>query len=212
MNRNFTQKPLISKSQLRNKFILLRNGLTRAEVSKKSGLIGQKLLTTAQISTAKSVSAYLPIGNEAETKPLIDALVARGANVYLPAYDVLSKSYVFPRFNGWDDLEPGPYGILQPSDSQANTPGVKSRRYSESTPEVSLDVAIIPGLAFDKRGVRLGYGKGVFDRLLAHSKAFKIGLAYDFQVVDKLPKETHDLVMDIVVTEKRFLDCNKVAP
>ena len=66
-----------------------------------------------------------------------------------------------------------------------------------------MDVSIIPGVAFDKKGVRLGYGKGVFDRLLAKSQAFKIGLAYDFQIVDELPREKHDLVMDIVESEKK---------
>ena len=54
-------------------------------------------------------------------------------------------------------------------------------------------------------GVRLGYGKGVFDRLLADSKALRVGLAYDFQIVDELPREKHDLVMDLVVTEKRII-------
>jgi|SRR3989344_6046152 len=68
-----------------------------------------------------------------------------------------------------------------------------------------FDIAILPGVAFDTRGVRLGYGKGVYDKLLAKSRAIKIGLAYDFQITDKLPKEKHDLVMDYVVTEKRII-------
>ena len=65
-----------------------------------------------------------------------------------------------------------------------------------------MEVAIIPGLAFGKNDTRLGYGKGVYDQLLANFKGLKIGLAYDFQIVDKLPKERHDLKMDMVLTEK----------
>lgn len=216
MNQKNTQRSSQIKLELRKRFLDLRKKLTAAEVWEKSEIIGQKLLNIPEVAAARSISVYLPIKNEVTTKSIIDALVARGVIVHLPTYvkPLLSSSsfnfsqdklrgsdfgYVFSRFNGWENLVPGPHGILQPSSNRH--PALDAG----SSAMLQIDVSILPGVAFDLQGVRLGYGKGVFDRLLAHSKAFKIGLAYDFQVVDELPKEEHDLVMDLVVTEKRII-------
>ena len=114
----------------------------------------------------------------------------------MPAYLATNNDYLFTRFDGWQNLEEGPKGILQP-------------RIIKSVDSSLIEVAILPGLAFSKSGVRLGYGKGVFDRLLAKSKAIRIGLAYDFQLVDKIEKEKHDLLMDMVVTEKKVYRMKK---
>lgn len=87
-----------------------------------------------------------------------------------------------------DSLEIGPFGIMQPQ---------RASIHSLS----SLDLAIIPIVAFNKELYRLGYGKGVYDRLLGNSAALKIGLGYDFQLVSNLPVESHDIRMGFVVTE-----------
>ena len=214
MNRNITQNLSNTKSQLRERFLGIRKELTGAEVWKKSEIIGQKLLNIPEVAAARSISAYLPIKNEVTTKSIIDALVARGANVYLPTYDkpLLSSSrkrgsdfgYVFSRFNDWEDLVPGPHGILQPSLPRHHESLIRHPELDSG----SLDVAIVPGLAFDKKGVRLGYGEGVFDKLLSDSPALKIGLAYDFQIVKSLPFEKHDLKIDIIVTEENIKRVN----
>lgn len=154
------------------------------------------------MKTANNISVYLPIKNEVETKMIIGGLISKGKRIFLPSSSPVilspaepgeeSLSYFFAEFTGWDHLEKGPYGILQPDDSESIIFGE------------SIDVSIIPGVAFDKRSVRLGWGKGVFDKLLADSSAFKIGLAYEFQMVDEIPKEKHDLIMDLIVTDKRI--------
>lgn len=182
----------MTKIELRKKLVGLRKRISRDSVSRKSRQISQKVLDVSLVNSANSLSAYLPINNEVDTRGLIDTLMEKGKSVHVPAYDAKIRGYTFSRFTDWQELVPGPYGIWQP-------------RAVEYFDPSKLDVAIIPGVAFDKNGVRLGYGKGVFDRLLAKSGAFKIGLAYDFQVVEKLPREKHDLVMDLVVTEKRVL-------
>ena len=140
----------------------------------------------------KRIAAYLAINNEVDTREIIDKLIERGSTIFIPAYFMQNHQYHFAKFNGWKDLEKGPKGIWQPANSKPVDPK-------------NLEVAILPGVVFSKKGVRLGYGKGVFDRLLSDSFALKIGLAYNFQIVDKLPKEKHDLVMDLVVTEKRVI-------
>lgn len=222
MNQKNTQNLLIIKSGLRKRFLVKRQTLEKGFVDQASKTITKKLFTKIKKLKPSNILVYLSVNNEVETKAIIDYLTFDGKRIFLPKFaqntpgvklgrhsentpGVKNASgYFFAAFTGWGNLEPESYGILQPTDSW-DTPGV-NQVVSSHTPGVSIDLAIIPGVAFDKSGVRLGYGKGVFDKLLADSKAFKIGLAYDFQIVDKLPKEAHDLVMDMVVTEKRLID------
>ncbi|KKR61473.1 MAG: hypothetical protein UU00_C0013G0049 [Microgenomates group bacterium GW2011_GWC1_40_35] len=167
------------KKTLRDIFLSKRLALSKKFIAQTSRNITDKILSVGKIADSQLFSIYLPIKNEVETKLIIDSLNLRDAKILVPAYSTKIKDYVFSKFGNWQSLEKGPRGILQPT--------------------------ILPGLAFSKRGVRLGYGKGVFDRLFSNSKAIRIGLAYDFQIVDKIPQEEHDLVMDIIITEKRVL-------
>lgn len=180
----------MGKVALREEYLSMRRGLHKEEVLEKSSEICKKLLKLSIFKTARTVSVYLPINQEVETKPIIDSLIKEGKRVFVPQFR--RSEYRFCKFKSWNDLTEGPMGILQPKMQETISPKF-------------LDVAILPGIAFDKKSVRLGYGKGVFDRLLANSPAIKIGLAYDFQIVEKLPWEKHDLVMDLVVTEKEIL-------
>ncbi|KKR77593.1 MAG: hypothetical protein UU19_C0007G0002 [Candidatus Curtissbacteria bacterium GW2011_GWD1_40_8] len=180
------------KKTLRDIFLSKRLALSKKFIAQTSRNITDKILSVGKIADSQLFSIYLPIKNEVETKLIIDSLNLRDAKILVPAYSTKIKDYVFSKFGNWQSLEKGPRGILQP-------------RIIEPVDPSLVDVAILPGLAFSKRGVRLGYGKGVFDRLFSNSKAIRIGLAYDFQIGDKIPQEEHDLVMDIIITEKRVL-------
>lgn len=192
MKYKVTQKEI-----LRGKFKKLRNKLSAKNRQKASKIISQKILNLLETKDFKKISVYLPINNEVETDEIINTLLKKGTNIFVAAYFKKIDKYCFVKFKGWQNLEEGPYKILQPA-------------HSLYTSEVKPDLVIIPGLAFSKNGVRLGYGKGVFDKLLAPSKAFKIGLAYDFQIIDKIPQEKHDLVMDIIVTEKSIYSISTI--
>lgn len=178
----FTQKAI-----LRKKFILLRNTLTKKDIEIKSRKVTQVFFEKIDISKFKKFLLYLPINNEVDTKSIIDKLISENKEVYLPKFS--KDEWFLARFSDFNNLEKGPYGILQPKGQKA---------------VINLNVALIPGVAFDKDGVRLGYGKGVYDKLLADFKGLKVGLGYDFQIVDKLPKESHDLEMDLIITEKEL--------
>ena len=180
---------IIDKKKLRDIYLKKRTHVLHLEVSKKSMVIARKLLKMPEIRGKRNFSVYLPINNEVDTKIIIGKLIEQGANIFVPYYSKSTDDYLFARFGGWRDLEEGPYKIPQPKNSHPQESGL-------------IEVAIIPGVAFSKNGVRTGYGKGVFDRLLAKSNALKIGLAYDFQIVDEITHEEHDLLMDIIVTEK----------
>ena len=75
----------------------------------------------------------------------------------------------------------------------------------------SIDAVIVPGVAFDKNGYRIGFGFGHYDKFLKKTPhAVKIGLAFEFQIVDSVPKEEHDVPVDFIITEKRVIDCKKI--
>lgn len=111
------------------------------------------------------------------------------------------KNFFLPRVNGVNldllpyvesELESGAFDIEEPSGN--NLADVDD-----------IDLMIIPGVAFDRKGTRLGRGKGFYDRLLAMSKATKIGVGYEFQLFDELPSEEHDVPMDFVITQYSYL-------
>ncbi len=142
----------------------------------------------AAIKNAKTVLVYLPVNNEVNTYSIIDYLLRAHKTVVVPRFT--DSNYYFGKLNNLNKLELGPFNIPQPK--------VFKRIDSKM-----IDVAIIPGVAFDQKGYRLGYGKGVFDRLLSDCDAIKIGLAFDFQIIGKVEGEAHDIKMDIVVCEKK---------
>lgn len=181
----------MDKRALRKEFLSARKKLTYKDALKKSAQICRKVLKLDELQGGKTMAAYLSFNNEVDTKEIIDSLTCEGKRVVVPQFR--QGDWRFALFSSWDNLEEGTFGILQP----------KSASVVDSS---AVDVVLIPGIAFDEMGIRLGYGKGVFDKLLANSRAYKIGLAYDFQIVDKLPREKHDLIMDLVVTEKRVIE------
>ncbi len=178
----------MSKDLLRKLYLDQRKRLNLSTVSDKSRIICNKVLRLADLSGKKNFALYLPINNEVDTQILVDKLSKQGLFLFVPcSYN--NSDYFFCRYT--DNLESGPFGIKQSKDQM---------RVDSSV----IDVAIVPGVAFDKKGYRLGYGKGVYDKLLANSDTVKIGLAYEFQMVDQLPHEKHDLRMDIVITQERL--------
>ena len=177
----------LEKDKIRKKILLKRKNLSKNTVAKLSGIISRKVLSIIKIKSAKTYLVYLPINNEVDTKFIINFLIQNQKKIFVPAY--VEKSWVICGLKNLDELKRNHFRTLQPK---------KIIKADIST----IDVAIVPGVAFDKNGVRLGYGKGVYDRLLSNFDGLKIGLAYDFQIVDKLSKEEHDLKLDMVVTDK----------
>ena len=100
----------------------------------------------------------------------------------------------------FNELEPKTFEILEPKEPYTR----------EFNPD-KLDLVIVPGIVFDKKGHRIGYGYGYYDRFLKllGKNVKKIGFAFEFQLVDKIPEEQHDVPMDVVITEKRVLECDK---
>lgn len=136
---------------------------------------------------------YWATDEEVDTRPMIRAALAGGKRAVVPVTDVRAKRLIPCELTDpHEDLEPGPYGILQPT-----------RSAMQPIPLKAIEAVMVPGLAFDRRGHRLGRGGGYFDRFLARlpERVPKIGLAFRFQVVHQLPHDAHDIRVTHLVTD-----------
>ncbi len=137
---------------------------------------------------------YAPLPSEPDISPLLTDALAAGKLLALPRFNPATNAYEAVQVTDLaHDLALGPFQVREPV---ASCPVVPLNR---------LDLALVPGLGFDARGRRLGRGKGHYDRLLAGFTGMKIGVAFDFQIVDEVPCEAHDIALDAVVTPTRWL-------
>ena len=161
----------------------------------EASLIIQKcFLETALFVHAKAVALYAPIQGEVDTDLVLEAGLASGKVVLYPVVE--KGNMLFRSISGRKDLRIGLYGILEP-----NT----------ACPEVdasNIDAFVIPGVAFDVSGNRIGFGKGYYDRTLhrLEGKGKLCGFCYDFQLLDIIVGEPHDVTMDKIITDRRVID------
>lgn len=155
----------------------------------KSGKILKKILKDVLFQEAKTVFTYVALPQEVQTAGLIRQALRLGKRVFAPRMKARN-----PHFDICEILDPvrhlkkGRYGVLEPK---------RGRKIHRG----QLDLIIVPGLAFDKEGNRLGRGKGFFDRFLEKTgKTPKIGLAFKEQMTKKIPVERHDIPMDRIIT------------
>lgn len=137
------------------------------------------------------VSAYWPMRSEADPRPILEVLHARGLQLCLPA--IVARRMIFRRWAPYEPIVPGGFGTLVPDPAQ---------------PESVPAILIVPLAAFDRRGFRIGYGKGHYDAKLAElGPVTSIGIAYAAQEIDAVPEEPHDRRLDWIVTERETIRC-----
>ena len=147
----------------------------------------------------RTILIYVNMPDEVATTPLLLKLIEQGKRMCVPAFDRSSSHYEASELKNFGtDLESGRFGILEPK---------KEARRPVALEE--LDAVFLPGLAFDRRGNRLGYGHGYFDRIVRGARAFKIGLAYRFQIIDRIETTPWDVPVNMIITEKEAIQCLK---
>lgn len=152
------------------------------------------LLSLEEYVSSGSVALYAAVHQEVDTALIFAAAIAAGKRVFYPALS--GNEMLFRQVENQNSLRKGAYGIPEPC-----TNGIE---YQADQAEL----IVVPGVAFDLTGQRVGYGKGYYDRFLNHSarKAHLVGLCHDFQLIDKtVPAEIHDIQMDIIVTDRRII-------
>lgn len=187
----------VDKKKLREKLMACRAALSVDEVRRGSMAALELIRALPEWKNACEVLIYWPVKGELDVRPLITELWQRGCTVLMPRCrpDVYGEMDIACA-TCEDDLASGPFTIMEPD--------------AEKCPPVDTcrpDMAIIPGVCFDRRGYRLGFGGGYYDRLLATDdmqSTLTIGLGYAFQLVDELPIQPWDMAVDIICTEEEL--------
>lgn len=170
-----------------------RRALSKDDVKIKSDEIRNNLFKMECIKQAETICTFISAFKEPDTVEIIKELWGQGKKVIVPITDVESSTLSLSYISSMEDMEKGAYGILEP-------------KTVHTADENIIDVILVPGLAFDRNGGRMGFGKGYYDRLLENGKAIKIGICYDFQIFKKIPTESHDIPMNFIITEKEILE------
>ncbi len=180
---------MVDKKSLREELKATRAGILKRTEKERAALC--HLLALHEVRCARRVLVYQSFGTEFSTQALISALLEDGKEVLLPRVE--GKELRAILFTKDTPLRPGAYGIPEPV-GPAQDPA-------------SIDLVLCPGLGFDARGGRLGYGAGYYDRFLKKTGAFRIGLCYNDCVLELIPTEATDEKMDALVTETGALYC-----
>ena len=176
----------MDKQELRNYIRMQKQLFTEQQLREQSSAIIQRLLASPVINQAKTILMYYSLPDEVCTHHALDLLVGAGKHILLPV--VIGETTMEIRcYTGPADLQGGFFHIMEPI-------GQLFTDYEQ------IDVAVVPGMAFDKRGNRLGRGKGYYDRFLSQlTRIYKIGICFDFQKLPGIPADEHDVKMDIVI-------------
>ena len=176
----------MTKSELRQEIKRRKIACSTEERAALSQQVVARLQATSTWKEASTVLLYHPLPDEVDTRPLIAAGCAAGKRVLLPV--VVGDDLELREYRPTTALAEGAFHIQEPV-------GAAFTDYA------AIDLAVIPGVAFTSQGLRLGRGRGYYDRLLSRlTNVYKIGICWPFQLVTELPVETHDILMDAVVS------------
>ena len=192
------QFPTSESKDLLRRQALKRRGEAHKHFNQFAAMRLKKLLGAGLGIDTSIIAGYWPIRDEIDCRPALERLNERGYQIALPAVESESQILAFRAWKPGDTLEGGPFGTFQPN-----------RKALVLTP----DMLLLPLVAFDQLGHRLGYGSGYYDRTIEALRfggsVIAIGVGYDDQEVENIPWEGHDQVMDAVVTERRTLWFNE---
>ena len=175
------------KKSLRSEFKKYRRDMSKQEKAAKDFEILNRIVALPEYKNAKMLLTYVSTDIEVDTKALIEGAFIDGKTVLVPKCVDGKIDMKFYKITSLSDLKPGAFGVLEPEN------------YEEVT-EFCDAVCILPGLGFDLKGYRLGYGKGFYDRFLAgEPKHPTLALCYDFQMLDTLETEEFDIPVDCVL-------------
>lgn len=186
-----------SKKHLREKIVTLLQIFPKREKTAADIQITQSLTSLSVYKNATSICTYVSMPMEVNTHQIIrDALLSKGSIIIPKIHESQLLLYSIRSF---DELEKGTYGIPEPNTHRAHVP------------IQTIDLFIIPGIAFGRDGSRLGWGKGYYDQLLMDVRVPVIGLSYEKQLLDTVPHSTKDKKVDIIVTETHIYDLTLTA-
>lgn len=188
------------KADARKEYINIRKSLNVECRHRASSVICKQLLTIEELNQADFFAAYFSDGFEPDIRTFVREMIGQGKRFCFPRYNIEASTGIYEMVeisNLQKDVVTGKFGLSEPDKSFPALP-------AEEHPHM---VWLIPGVAFDKQGGRLGRGLGVYDCLLGRFKKNKIGIFYDCQQMDSVPRDSDDQSLNIIVTEKNIYHC-----
>ncbi len=188
------------KRGIREILLKKRDGIGHIEKKMKEAAIRKRLYALTDFKKAKSILLYASFRSEVDTMQCIRHALKIKKMAALPRVDSRKKELKLYEIKDISELKPGYMGIQEPKT-------VKSREVGLN----DIDIVIIPGAGFDTEGNRLGYGHGFYDKLLSKSRkpVTTVALAFEEQIIPKVPKDSHDVKIDKIITENRVINCKK---
>jgi len=184
--------------------LTIRNSISGAQLEYLSSKISERLFKLAEIEDAQTVSMYLHIGSEVRTGEILAWCIARGKRVIVPVTNKQNRRLVFSELKSPEkELQVGNFGIPEPTPESLHP-----------IPLEEAQVVLVPGIAWDLRGYRIGYGGGYYDRSInaLHKEMPTIGLAYELQIVREIPTSRYDRRANKLVTERRVITTQSMTP
>jgi 5-formyltetrahydrofolate cyclo-ligase len=179
----------MTKKDIRRKYRVLRDQMGQDTVNVLSEQICDRLLHSSLYAQATCIFAYYPLGNEVDIRQVVTQAWKDGKQVAFPK--VFGDEMRYFLIEDFSKLHPGSFGVMEP----------------EETNPVNWEDALVltPGVAFDRSGNRMGFGKGYYDRYFAQHRGCKmVGVAYELQMAEELPTQEHDIVLPFLVTEEKL--------
>ena len=190
----------MNKIEIRKKILNIRNNLTKETLNDFNKDIFNTLINSDIYINAKNIFIYISFGSEVETKKIIEHAISIGKNIYVPKTDKNIKEMIAVKIHNFDNMTVDKWGILEPTIVDKNLVGNK------------FDLIIMPGVAFDITGNRIGYGGGYYDKYIYQlkNKPTILALAYEFQIINNIIAESHDIKLDYIITENNFYKNRKL--
>lgn len=190
------------KADLRTRLSAMRNGMTRENRQRASDAITLKILALDTYRAARTVMAYMTFGSEFLTDRFIRNTLDESKVLVLPRLDRVGNELQLYAVGDLDtELTAGPWGIREPQPDVCPPVAI-----------ADVDLVLVPGVGFTARGDRLGYGRGYYDRVLAHRdpRTALVAAAFAIQVVDAIPVAGYDVPIDMIITEAETYCCRLV--
>ena len=180
----------LTKKTIRANVLAARDTMPLDERERAAVKVIDAIIASTPYGEAKTILAYAHFGSELNTQALLERILADGKKLVLPRVDKASQQLQLHLVADLNELVTGIWGIREPDTN------------AEIIAPDQLDLILVPGVAFDRAGFRIGYGKGFYDKLLAkvNPLSTRLSAAFDCQIIDAVPNEAHDQRVDIIVT------------
>lgn len=186
----------MNKKELRKEMLTKRNQLEDCIRNPQDKIIYDNFINSDLYKNAQDIFIYVSFGSEVDTHKIINKAIKDNKSIYVPKTDMEKKEMIAIKIHSLSELVVDSYGILAPISVDKTLISNK------------FDVIIMPGVAFDKEGNRIGYGGGYYDKYIKDNDANttpKVALAYDEQIIEKIESEAHDINVDFIISSKKVL-------